>query len=277
MDRIVNVLFHGVFGYVLREKCIEIYTPAVCHHVYMAGGIDNASCKPLVRGLTYDLRGVCGDPNQRSKPNNDDYPLLSLDAGDTLDEFNKRFCKFHIPYPRTIDGYSSQMYPVDAFEAGAIFAGANAGPLNGMDVLPSSLIFVYLRNDGMLRLESETGDSVIDLSQLPETCVPGITNVHIWCTLQNDPNGMSPANGMSPEGHLRRAFAALVDCFPELELTIEIPDRFAPTAVDAEDLPPGVGPCDVDPDRKSCAKKMELALLFGKTNCHYSSVMFWPE
>ena len=93
-------------------------------------------------------------------------------------------------------------------------------------------------------------------------------NVHIWCTI--DPDDMS-LHGMSPDGHIRRAFAALVDLFPTLEVTLQIPDKFSPTPCD-EVRPPGVTRCDVDPGRKDC-KKVD----FGKVNCHYSMPMFWPK
>ena len=75
-------------------------------------------------------------------------------------------------------------------------------------------------------------------------------------------------HGYIADGHLRRGFAALIDMFPRIKVTIEFPDGFTPEAV-KDNLPPGVVCCDVDPGRDGCTH-------FGHVNCHYANVLFVP-
>ena len=74
--------------------------------------------------------------------------------------------------------------------------------------------------------------------------------------------------GYTPEGHLKgEGFAALVDMFPLLEVTIQFPDGFTPEPADPEILPAGVQTCDVDPGR--CGHAPD----FGHVNCHYANLL----
>jgi len=157
---------------------------------------------------------------------------------------------------------------MDAYEVGDVFAGRDSTPLNGMNCCPSMLIIAYARSEKFLRLDPDDGGVGIDLSSLTPQPGTSIVNLHIWCTINPADMAMS---GMTPEGHIRKAFAALVDLIPTVETTLQIPDRFSPAAC-AESHPPGVGPCDVDPGRPGC-----IAIAFGKVNCHYSNLIFVPS
>jgi hypothetical protein len=268
MINVVNVILHGVYGYIFRSTCIEAYTPAVCGHIYKAGGLDYKNAARLRQRVDYSLQGVSGDPQTRCQPDCHHNPVLPLASAAAIDPFTKRFCMIRLPYPAVIDGYPQpQYYPVDSYVLGAVYSGRDATPLNAMDMCPSAQVIAYPRNDERLRLDADDGGKGIDLGSLTPQSGTGITNVHIWCTINPDDMSMS---GMTPEGHIRRAFAALVDLVPALETTLQIPDGFSPSASN-DDYPPGVGPCDVDPGSNGC-----VGLLFGKVNCHYSNLMFWP-
>ena len=266
MTDVVNVILHGVYGYILRKDFVEAYTPAVYGHIYKAGGLDYKSAQQL-RRVNYNLRGVAGDPNARFKPSPSSYPLLPLPDSAPVDPFGKRYCMLRLPYPKQIPGYSNQLYALDAHEIGDVFAGRDSAPINGMDSCPSILTIAYARSEKFLRLDPDDGGVGIDLSPLTSQPGTSIVNLHIWCTI--NPDDMTMA-GMTHEGHIRKAFAALVDLVPPLELTLQIPDRFAPTACD-ETYPPGVGPCDVEPGRKGCS-----LLAFGKVNCQHANLILQP-
>src|ERR1700674_1384108 len=132
MTDMVNVILHGVYGYILRKDFVEAYTPAVYGHIYKAGGSDYKSAQQL-RRVNYNLRGGAGDPNARFKPDPRSYPLLPLPDSVPVDPFGKRYCMFRLPYPKQIPGYSNQLYALDAYEIGDVFAGRDSAPLNGMD------------------------------------------------------------------------------------------------------------------------------------------------
>jgi hypothetical protein len=263
---IVNLILHGVYGYILRKDFVEAYTPAVHGHIYGVGGLDYKNAKPLKR-VTYNLRGVAGDPNEIFKPDPSTCPVLPLPKIGPVDPFGKRYCMFRFPYPRKISGYTKQLYALDAYEVGNIYAGRDSTALNNMDSCPSMLIIVYERSDKFLRLDPDDGSVGIDLSDLLPNPGTSIVNLHVWCTI--NPADMTMC-GMTHEGHIRKAFASLVDLVPSLEVTLQIPDRFSPAACE-EDYPAGVGRCDVDPGRKNCSR-----LEFGKINCHYANLIFQP-
>jgi hypothetical protein len=257
----VNVILHGVFGYVFRQNNFQVYTPAVCGHIYRAGGKDYKKATSLRRLIEYTLTGVAGDASGRPKTDPLHHPVLPIQADAQIDCFDKRFCSFRLPYPREIKGVQ-QFVPVDAYVLGKVYAGRDATPLNSLEDCPSCLILVYERDNTALKLLPDDGSVPIDLGYIDPNPGGESVNVHIWCT--TDPEDMAMA-GMTPEGHIRKAFAALLDMFPH-EITIEIPDGFSPTACD-ENLPEGVTRCDVDPGRPNCPGR------FGKVNCHYSMVM----
>jgi hypothetical protein len=260
----VNVILHGVFGYVFRQNNFQVYTPAVCGHFYRAGGKDFSKAAPLRRCIEYTLTGVAGDACAKPETDPDHHPVLPLKEDARIDCFEKRFCTFRLPYPRKIKE-TRQFIPVDAYILGKVYAGRDAVPLDSLEDCPSCLILVYEREtSAALQLLPDDGGAPIDLGNIDPNPCGQIVNVHIWCT--TDPNNMA-MDDMTPEGHIRKAFAALVDMFPH-EITIGIPDGFTPTEC-KEDLPDGVLPCDVDPGREGCGK-------FGKVNCHYSMLMFVP-
>ncbi len=266
MADIVNVILHGVYGYILKEDFCEIYTPAVHGHIYRAGGLDYSHAKPLKR-VTYQLRGVAGDPHARFNPDPSVYPILPLSKIGPVDLYKKHYCKFQFPYPKQISGYSQQLYAMDAYEVGAIYAGRDSTTLNQMECVPSMLIIVYERSECPLGLEPVDGTCGIDLSFLLPKPGTNIVNLHIWCTLNPDDLTMA---GMTHEGHIRRAFSDLVNLIPALEVTLQIPDNFSPTACE-ENYPPGVTRCDVDPGRENCSRPE-----FGKVNCHHANLIFQP-
>ena len=102
------------------------------------------------------------------------------------------------------------------------------------------------------------------LDDLPSDAPPGYTNLHIWCTT---PPMDASGHGYTPEGHLRRGFAALIDMLPGIEITIQFPDGFTPAPADSESHPQGVSWCDVDPGRDECIPDI------GHVNCHYANVL----
>ena len=186
-----------------------------------------------------------------------------------MDEFGKTYCRIRLPYPTIFDGHGKPMWTMDAARVGNIFSGRDASYLNGVQPFPSMHALCYQRGEGGLRFEMSDGSGEIPLDDLASDAPDGYTNLHIWCT--TPPMAPDYPMHMTADGHLRRGFAALVDLFPALEVTIEFPDGFTPAPADQEPLPAGVGRCDVDPSRAGC--KSGLVPMIGHVNCHYANLL----
>jgi hypothetical protein len=259
----VNVLLHGIFGYVFTPKWIEAYAPAVCGHVYKVSRSRSlAQTKPLPKS-DFSLTGVrAGWPFQ---PDPKASPVVPIAKNTIIDEFGKRFCKICLPYPTVFEGQGQRIWTMDTAYVGSIFCGRDASPLNIVQPFPSMHILSYERDQCGLQFEMDDGSSQIPLDDLPSDAPAGFTNLHIWCT--TPPMDMGDM-GYTPDGHLRRGFSALVDMYPLLEVTIQFPDGFTPE-VGPETLPPGVQTCDVDPARAGCG----LSPRIGHVNCHYANIL----
>jgi hypothetical protein len=258
----VNVLLHGIFGYVFNSACIEAYVPAVSGHIYKvtrSKSLEKAKDLPRSNFRLIGVKSGCAfSPDPKKSP------VVRIKKNTTIDEFGKRFCKISLPYPSTFEGPGQLIWAMDSYKVGSIFSGRDSHHCNSVQPYPSMHAFVYERDRCPLRFEM--GDTYIDLDDLPSDTPVGITNLHIWCT--TPPMDMD-GHGHTPDGHLRRGFAALVDLFPLLETTIQIPDGFTPVAA-PESRPYGVECCDVDPGRDGCAH-------FGHVNCHYANLLAVEE
>jgi hypothetical protein len=146
---------------------------------------------------------------------------------------------------------------------------AHVNHLNKVSACPSLLAFVYPWSGETVQLEPDDLSDPIVFGVSSNNANVVMLNAHIWCTLAPGSMQQPGSSHVKGDGHLRRAFSALVDLFPDLELTIQFPDGFSPTQAD-ESRPLGVSFCDVDPGRKGCSTP------FGKVNCHYANLVIWP-
>ena len=253
---LVNVVLAGVYAYVVEKDGITAYSPALNSHVYEAG--PQSKLQEIVRG-DYTLCGVeadvCpGKPDCKKNP-----VLVPDDAGiERFDCYKKHFLQLRLPHPYT-------KFPLEPCVTGGIFRGKAADPLNQMDQFPALYAFVYrLKSLKDLALEPINGyGKKIPFEDLPANPPPNqhTANLFIYATLKVGRMGLQ----MDHSGHTRRAFHSLVDMFDKMELTIEIPDGFAPTKVDYE-LPNGLTKEQVEnPPMTS----------FGKVNCQHSNVVVW--
>lgn len=268
----VNVLLHGIFGYNFGPDYIDAYAPAVCHHINkVSASRDLGHAVPLPRA-DFELTGVIA--GSQFLPDESKSPLVTLPKNTVIDEFGKRHSMIRLPYPKNVKSIS----PIDAYYVKSIFAGRDAPGLNSVVPFPSMHIFSYERaidtqlvlipTDEQIAIRGGATATAINLDQLKSDASDGYTNAHIWCTLP--PNMPDTPSMPSEEGHLRRGFAALIDLFPTLEITIEIPDEYSPAADRPEVLPPGVISCDVDPGRPKCTA---ATIVYGHVNCHYANIM----
>lgn len=263
----VNVILHGIFGYVFTPKCIDAYTPAVCGHIYAISRSRQVWIPQRIKELPNSDVVLSGLQSGWSfVPNPKESPVVPLEADAAIDEFKKRRCKISLPYPTIPDAQSKRYWAMDESHVGSIFGGRDAAGLNQIQPFPSMHVFSYERDGSPLQFELPRGENMtVDDLEADHDTPLGFTNLHIWCT--TPPMDMD-LHGRTKDGHLRRGFAALVDMFPTLEVTIQFPDGFTPAAPKSEALPQGMQRCDVDPGRESC-RSPEI----GHVNCHYANIM----
>ena len=101
----VNVLLHGIFGYVFTPQWIEAYSPAVCGHIYRVSRSRSVDIPGYYKPLPASdliLKGVqVGWPFHPCPKRS---PVVNLAKGAMIDEFNKRYCKIRLPYPTAYEG-----------------------------------------------------------------------------------------------------------------------------------------------------------------------------
>jgi hypothetical protein len=272
----LNVIMHGAYGYVWnrKEKALHALTPAVIRHVYSARnyGATFPAATSSAHSVTlfgdYRLTGVNGSRNFKISSSVPCLPAKNSGIS-RCDHYGKRMFRIDLPFPSG-DGLpkSDAYYLLESFNVGSIYQGSAAAPLNAIGMnFPSLICFAYQVNSTEeLALVPSASQPSIRSGQPAPAKIPldfllprgDYANLHIM-------GGLDPAKeDMKMEDHAphaRRAFAALVDMFDELPLTLEIPDGFAPQKLSYK-LPSGVTAGDIE---KNLSRP---TLLYGHANCH---------
>lgn len=265
--RRINVVLSGVYGYVIGKSEVYAFTPAQDMHIYKVGW-KTGVCKDIRRG-DYVLTGVKGESDL---PELDITRVPIIDASKVpvgkCDPFSKRYMRLHLPFPEAV-------YDLEPYEVGEIFAGTAGASLNQLKQFPSLYAFQYDRDPsaGLGLIPKGITGEPIWMSDVPPNDPPAshTANIFILATMRT---GMEGADGKmhlfdekERDAHTRRALASMVDLFCELDLRIEIPDRFSPTKITGYACPEGLTPEQVE-DPNLC-----LGVRWGKVNCHYSNIM----
>jgi hypothetical protein len=289
----LNVIMHGAFGYVFDDDCICAYTPACFDHEYNAGDIKMSSNTPLCHGVDYTLVGVKSSCSPTITPQSEFHPVLSLadikvargdiDNWDNGKQWTKRFSMFRLPYPAQRDeSVRKLMYGAVYSYVGAIYSGMEAADClnNKMKMCPSLHVFVYELDESQSCWLLPNNQDCPPISCPPQNSTdPDTVNFHLFCTKPPMKMGQMKSMGMTPEGHIRRTFAALVDMFGGLELVLNFPNQFHPAIPERACAPPppvGAGPEDLDPGKTSDPCKGGFSPFFGHVNCEYTDLIFVP-
>lgn len=271
----VNVLLHGAYALMCDDDCIWAYTPACFGHMYNAGGRDYKANPKLRRLVDYKLRGVKEESKRNITPDPKENPVLSLSAlrigRGEIDTYDKRFTRICLPYPATRKSDPPPLMGALHAYVGQVYSGKLAAePLNAMDMCPSMQILVYeIDQNSVFGLYP--ADSSEPITAVDSTSDPTVVNFHIYCTKAPDDSRMG-SKSMTPEGHMRRTFAATVGLVGCLELVMTFPDGFHPAVPLDEALPKGVDPkSDLEPDGPRAPH-----VLWGKVNCGSAQFIFVP-
>lgn len=284
--KFLNVIMHGAFGYVFDDDAIRVYSPACFGHFYAAGGLH--SLQNICQNVDYRLIGVkAPNPSKRTiSPGGTADPVLSLskvgiDRKD-IDSFNVRYTMLELPYPLERTERPSLIYTALNELVGEIYTGdsnATTG-LNGLDMLPSMHLLTYelLEGEdcGLLPLNAPKPDCGMIPANQPSPTDPDVSiNFHIFCSKAP----MADMSGMTDDGHIRRAFAAVVGMLGGLELSLNFPNRFQPALPsNPPPLPVGVSQSDLEPGDVAFLAKDggPLKPMFGHVNCQYTDLLVIP-
>jgi hypothetical protein len=231
-EPMLNVILHGLFGYVIEKKYIYVVTPDVGNeHEYFAGP-KYGSHLPL-QG-TYELRGVV----RGSQPAPDKRYNALLDrktAGIKEIRFNDGRFLLKFPMPR-------RLVPLRLVQGDDFFTG-DSSDLMTYKALPMCYALVYSTKDiDQLYL----GDEHLK-GYLQEK--PNAVNLHIWAE-PRDPSSLPPH-------HARRAVQKLIRMFKGIDL------HFCHGGNTAVDAAPGVLGID-PPDELGLSEEKEGSDI---TNC----------
>ncbi len=137
-EEYVNLVFHGVFAFLVREKDIVVLTPKLLGHKYLAGGLISGAKMGAYNKGFYELKGAAVGP----KPTIDKQNSLGLSARSqglkTLNLKNIR-SGIVIPFPEKI--VPLERFSVDVPNTYKGNAAAEFGLVSGG--VPSVQCFVY--------------------------------------------------------------------------------------------------------------------------------------
>lgn len=242
----LNVVLQGTFGYVLRDDYMEVYSPDQHDHAYKAGS--RTSPVNLVGGdWKLELGGIRRSKRPSGWPTSGDNPVIDQRPADIewWDPLDTRFLSLRLPYPASKD----DIFPLAPFDwtkpdARSVFTGAASVLLNGtLKTFPTAYAFRYNNVDpkDIELVHATRGISHAFPDLTPSPGESGGINLHVFATHTATMRG-KPAD----TSHYRRAFAAMVNMYPYLDLFLNIPAGFSPSTIPNYKRPPGLSEDDAE-------------------------------
>ena len=197
----LNVIFHGLFGFVINPRHIEVVATRIPEHLYLAGTwMMETQLQP---GVSYVLHGVSG---QKYPPTIDQTKNARVGGWTIIDRSpDKHFCSFCLPFPNSVS--SERLFEPNSDYP--IFSGSDA-PSPPPYFLAMVPIFTYTVND--LSKVELTPD--IPWKPAPECKSPYFTNLHIWA------EPLVPMKAQGSAGHFAKAFESLAAQFSGLDMHV---------------------------------------------------------
>jgi hypothetical protein len=201
MDKILNVIVHGLFICHIRETHIELLTPYMDEHKYVVGNWNKNELKPLQDGELYSLSGTRRfvDPpilnNHYSIVLSKSQECFSVDA-------SKSYFVIKLPFPRSIT-------PLRSFPGRHLLRGKTSIHSDGLSLCHALVYPIVSFKD--VRLWGTDWK--------PNPTIHGnakYANLHIFA---------EPAAPLQTGGHSMRAFNLLMEMIPpiDIQLTMDMP------------------------------------------------------
>lgn len=229
----LNVVFHGMFAFVMWDHCVEVLVPEVTGHTYKAGNVMppldpsgncRAELKLLQSGATYRLAGAFADTKKSLDPAKN----VVLSNRRMIDRSqNKVHCGLWLPHPDQIYSLGCVQCDIPGLK---FFSGVDAGEVQSTE-LALLQVFVYENlDDRGPSLQPDIGWTPV----MNECCT---NNLHVFAE--------PPMKMRGPEStkHQLEAADALFSLFAGLDLHLKPQnDPEPPGCLDAKVY--GIGPCD---------------------------------
>ena len=191
----LNVIFHGLFAFIISSRDIEVLAPQVDDHVYKAGAWGNEM--RLKEGFEYELEGV--RPASAVPPIDPNANIIVHTAPGFKRDKSKLFCSIKFPLPDQIVGL--RRVTVDPR---TMFNGKAATQLKCTKI-PLVLVFTYAL-DPNKPLSLGKG-----LPWQPTRNAVKTVNLHVWAESEALQSPLTMTHPMLP-------FTQLVGLFPWLDL-----------------------------------------------------------
>lgn len=220
----LNVIFHGLFAFVVHHECIEVLIPKVDGHHYRAGEVE------LAAQASYQLRGV-ESSDSVTRFSIERFPVV---AGFTvIDRTPARLQNsIYLPFPETFAGLREITVGHDGYFGGRVRS----------QITCKHIPLVYVLRYGYKDPAHITLDSI----HVPAPAEGGDVNLHIYA--EPPAPAAEAAHGL-PRNHAVLAFQKLVRLFPGLELELRKHDSIAPGPL------PKIGGIDADADQRSLMER----------------------
>jgi hypothetical protein len=227
----LNVIFQGLFAFVVAEDSIEVLVPEMSDHVYKAGTPNLSSSEPcgplldLSRGTPYELQGVTGRSKGPLFDPTVNAVISGAQAGETLAKVEATnpdpkllFCSIRLPLPDEI--HSLRRVPASKCPKG-FFQGKDSALIKATE-LSLTQVLVYRNFKGSpLRLYP------LEWAPQPNS---NPVNLHVYAEAQRH---MDAEEGKK---HSAEGFKTLIKLLPGTQLELSCPDPKASLGR-AESLP----------------------------------------
>ena len=241
---VLNLVFHGLFAFVLWDQCLEVLVPNVGNeHIYKAGTLlpNDSSCRMLsnLKGATaYQLIGVTGDA---SKPFDASCNAV-LTGLRIIDRSPSRlYCSFLLPHPQEI--WSLRHVQVLTQPGANFFAGRAASQVKARELaMVQALVYRDIQYD-TLNIDPAIGWK-------KQTTPSNTVNLHVFAEPAS-----ADVTPTSPD-HPMTAVERLVRLFPGLDLHLVFSGV---GSNNQEPLPAGMTDSDKNSFAEICAPPMHNA------------------
>jgi hypothetical protein len=191
------VILHGLFVVHFRRDHIQLFSPYVPEHMYLAGNSNIYDLKPLERGEIYSLVGVRSSYNPPPIPHDCNVAIDRSQIAYSIKSSASQFL-INLPFPFAIS-------PARCLRGYHFFAGQSAAILNPNGIALCQVLTYLVGDFNDVRLwGTDWKPKVKDYPNRKYS----VAKLHLW----------AEPDMVMDHGHTGRAYRALMDLVPPIDL-----------------------------------------------------------